>query len=75
VWVVDADVTSGMISTFLARSSELSGGCFGVVGFILYFIFSSPVEAAGLVRSTVQTAGGLLEGFAEGLSTFFRSLV
>jgi hypothetical protein len=46
-----------------------------VVGFALYFILTSPVEAAGLVRSSVQTAGGLLGGLADSLSTFLSSLI
>lgn len=48
---------------------------FAVVGFVLYFMFTSPVEAAGLVQDTVRTTGNLLQTLADSLATFFRTLV
>jgi hypothetical protein len=48
---------------------------FTVLGFVVYFLLTSPVEAAGLIRGTVEMAGNLLSGAAESLSTFLRALV
>lgn len=48
---------------------------FAVVGFALYFMFTSPVEAAGLVQSTFRTTGTLLQALADSLTTFFSNLV
>ena len=48
---------------------------FAVVGFVLYFMFTSPVEAATLVQDTVRTTGTLLQALADSLATFFRTLV
>ncbi len=47
---------------------------FAIIGFALWFMFTQPVEAAGLVRNGFDTAGRLLGGAANALSTFLNSL-
>lgn len=47
---------------------------FLLILFAVWFIFTQPVEAAGLVRSGFDTAGRLLSGAADALSTFLSSL-
>lgn len=48
---------------------------FAVVGFVLYFMFTSPVEAATLVQDTVRTTGNLLQALGDAMATFFRTLI
>jgi len=48
---------------------------FAVVAFALYFVLTSPAEAAGLVQSTFRTTGSLLQAMANSLTTFFQNLV
>lgn len=43
--------------------------------FAVWFVFTQPVEAAGLVRNGFDTAGRLLGGAADALSTFLSSLI
>lgn len=48
---------------------------FAVLGFVVYFLLTSPVEAASFVRGAIEMAGTLIGGAAESLSTFLRALV
>jgi hypothetical protein len=48
---------------------------FAIVAFALWFMFTQPVEAATLLRSGFDTAGRLLGGAANALSTFLNTLV
>jgi hypothetical protein len=80
--MVDGGAADGMIRTFpqfqrarwegLMRKRLLT---LLIVGFVLWFIFTQPVEAADLVRSGFDTAGRLLSGAASALSTFLNNLV
>jgi hypothetical protein len=47
---------------------------FAIVGFILYFMISAPADAANLVSNTLSAAGDLLQGLADGLTTFIQNL-
>jgi hypothetical protein len=47
---------------------------FAIVGFIIYFILSAPADAATLVSNTLDAAGDLLRGLADGLTTFIQNL-
>jgi hypothetical protein len=45
-----------------------------VVGFALFFVVESPVEAAELVRGTVKIARHFVMDVAKQLATFIRTL-
>jgi len=68
----------GTISAVRSRSEEAIMRkrliTFAVVGFALYFMFTSPEEAAGLVQSTFRATGALLQALAESLTRFFQTL-
>jgi hypothetical protein len=45
------------------------------LGFALFFIITSPVEAAELVRGTVEVARTVITDIAQALATFVRTLM
>lgn len=47
---------------------------FAIVGFVIYFMISAPADAANLVSSTLDAAGNILRGLADGLTTFIQNL-
>ena len=45
-----------------------------LIGFLLYFLFQSPVEAGTMVRDIVKSVSDAFVSGAESFSTFLRTL-
>ncbi len=48
---------------------------FGLIAFGIFFVISSPAEAARLVKVTGENAGDWAEEVAESLSKFLKTLI